>query len=153
MPPKGLLQFPISRVKTIMKSSPDLESVRQEPLVLVAHLVELFVADFAKRAHENSGQAPVLEYKHLAELVQQDDTLDFLREIMPPKITVKQFKEIMARKAAERRNEADTSDSDLDDEPESAEVDETAEAEEPIEVQEGVEIEEDVIVIEDDSEA
>lgn len=33
-------------------------------------------------------------------MVQEDDTLDFLREIMPRKITVRQYKAIMAKKAA-----------------------------------------------------
>lgn len=60
---------------------------------------ELFVTDLAKRAFKNSKNS-LLEYKHIAEVVQEDDTLDFLREIMPRKITVRQFKEMMAKKAA-----------------------------------------------------
>lgn len=60
---------------------------------------ELFVTDLAKRAFKNS-KNNFLEYKHIAEVVQEDDTLDFLREIMPRKITVRQFKELMAKKAA-----------------------------------------------------
>lgn len=59
---------------------------------------ELFVTDLAKRAFKNS-KNNFLEYKHIAEVVQEDDTLDFLREIMPRKITVRQFKELMAKKA------------------------------------------------------
>ncbi|CAG9796337.1 unnamed protein product [Diatraea saccharalis] len=92
------LHLPLSRVKTIMKSSPDVEAVGQEPLYLVTKVTELFVIDLAKRAFKNSKNT-LLEYKHIAEVVQEDDTLDFLREIMPRKITVRQFKEIMAKKA------------------------------------------------------
>lgn len=33
-------------------------------------------------------------------MVQEDDTLDFLREIIPRKITVRQFKAMMLKKAA-----------------------------------------------------
>ncbi|KAL0901176.1 hypothetical protein ABMA27_006485 [Loxostege sticticalis] len=93
------LHLPLSRVKTIMKSSPDVEAVGPEPLYLVTKVTELFVTDLAKRAFKNS-KNNFLEYKHIAEVVQEDDTLDFLREIMPRKITVRQFKELMAKKAA-----------------------------------------------------
>ncbi|XP_026738623.1 chromatin accessibility complex protein 1 [Trichoplusia ni] len=93
------LHLPLSRVKTIMKSSPDVEAVGAEPLYLVTKVTELFVTDLAKRAFKNSKNS-LLEYKHIAEVVQEDDTLDFLREIMPRKITVRQFKEMMAKKAA-----------------------------------------------------
>ncbi|PZC81379.1 chromatin accessibility complex 16kD protein [Helicoverpa armigera] len=99
--PKGEkdLHLPLSRVKTIMKSSPDVEAVGAEPLYLVTKVTEMFVTDLAKRAFKNSKNS-LLEYKHIAEVVQEDDTLDFLREIMPRKITVRQFKELMAKKAA-----------------------------------------------------
>ncbi|CAH0592808.1 unnamed protein product [Chrysodeixis includens] len=93
------LHLPLSRVKTIMKSSPDVEAVGAEPLYLVTKVTELFVTDLAKRAFKNSKNS-LLEYKHIAEVVQEDDTLDFLREIMPRKITVRQFKEMMAKKAS-----------------------------------------------------
>ncbi|XP_077286033.1 chromatin accessibility complex protein 1 [Arctopsyche grandis] len=121
------LCLPLSRVKTIMKSSPDVESVRQEPLVLVARVTELFIADMAKRAYEDCS-SQLLEYKHIANLVQKDDTLDFLREIMPCKITVKEFKDLMAQKAlkqsednSEDSDSSDDDDDDDDDEPEEVE--------------------------------
>ncbi|CAH1639952.1 unnamed protein product [Spodoptera littoralis] len=102
------LHLPLSRVKTIMKSSPDVEAVGAEPLYLVTKVTELFVTDLAKRAFKNSKNT-FLEYKHIAEVVQEDDTLDFLREIMPRKITVRQFKEIMAKKATKNGNSDDSS--------------------------------------------
>ncbi|KAF9803523.1 hypothetical protein SFRURICE_005825 [Spodoptera frugiperda] len=102
------LHLPLSRVKTIMKSSPDVEAVGAEPLYLVTKVTELFVTDLAKRAFKNSKNT-FLEYKHIAEVVQEDDTLDFLREIMPRKITVRQFKEMMAKKAAKNGNSDDSS--------------------------------------------
>ncbi|CAH0405168.1 unnamed protein product [Chilo suppressalis] len=102
------LHLPLSRVKTIMKSSPDVEAVGPEPLYLVTKVTELFVIDLAKRAFKTS-KANMLEYKHIAEVVQEDDTLDFLREIMPRKITVRQFKEIMNKKAAKGDHSEDES--------------------------------------------
>ncbi|XP_053611379.1 chromatin accessibility complex 16kD protein [Plodia interpunctella] len=108
--PKSEKDFnlPLSRVKTIMKSSPDVEAVGPEPLYLVTKVTELFVTDLAKRAHKYSN-GNMLEYKHIAEVVQSDDTLDFLREIMPKKITVRQFKELMAKKAAKGEDSDETS--------------------------------------------
>ncbi|XP_023950054.1 chromatin accessibility complex 16kD protein [Bicyclus anynana] len=103
--PEKELHLPLSRVKTIMKSSPDVDAVGPEPLYLVTKVTELFVTDLAKRAYK-SNKTNLLEYKHIAEVVQEDDTLDFLREIMPRKITVRQFKELMAKKAA-KGNESD----------------------------------------------
>ncbi|CAG9136818.1 unnamed protein product [Plutella xylostella] len=102
------LHLPLSRVKTIMKSSPDVEAVGPEPLFLVTKVTELFVMDLAKRAFK-TGKANILEYKNIADIVQEDDTLDFLREIMPRKITVRQFKEMMAKKAARGDNSDDDS--------------------------------------------
>ncbi|KPJ11987.1 Chromatin accessibility complex protein 1 [Papilio machaon] len=112
------LHLPLSRVKTIMKSSPDVDAVGPEPLYLVTKVTEMFVTDLAKRAHKNT-KGNMLEYKHIAEVVQEDDTLDFLREIVPRKITVREYKELMARKAArgdrsdessEESSEAESSD-------------------------------------------
>ncbi|XP_038220848.1 chromatin accessibility complex 16kD protein [Zerene cesonia] len=98
------LHLPLSRVKTIMKSSPEVDAVGAEPLYLVTKVTEMFVTDLAKRAFKNS-KNNFLEYKHIAEVVQEDDTLDFLREIIPRKITVRQFKELMARKAAKANSD------------------------------------------------
>ncbi|XP_022127616.1 chromatin accessibility complex 16kD protein [Pieris rapae] len=108
--PEKELHLPLSRVKTIMKSSPEVDAVGPEPLYLVTKVTELFVIDLAKRAFKNSSNN-LLEYKHIADVVQEDDSLDFLREIIPRKITVKQFKEMMARKAAKANSDDSTEES------------------------------------------
>ncbi|KOB78349.1 Chromatin accessibility complex protein 1, partial [Operophtera brumata] len=121
------LHLPLSRVKTIMKSSPDVDAVGQDPLYLVTKvtiinklvvwctLQELFITDLAKRAYK-SCKASQLEYKHIAEVVQEDDTLDFLREIIPRKVTVKQYKEMMAKKAAKGAHSDESSEESSDEE-------------------------------------
>ncbi|XP_026498071.2 chromatin accessibility complex 16kD protein [Vanessa tameamea] len=109
------LHLPLSRVKTIMKSSPEVDAVGPEPLYLVTKVTELFVTDLAKRAFKNS-KNNFLEYKHIAEVVQEDDTLDFLREIMPRKITVQQFKELMAKKSSRGDESDETSEESSDEE-------------------------------------
>ncbi|KAM0730997.1 Chromatin accessibility complex 16kD protein [Formica fusca] len=109
------LRLPISRVKTIMKSSPYVDTVGQDGLYLVTKATELFIHYLTEEAHMQSNKGSSLDYKHLAEVVQTNDTLEFLREIMPRKITVRQFKEMMAAKNASHSSSSESSsDSDSD---------------------------------------
>ncbi|KAG5333210.1 CHRC1 protein, partial [Acromyrmex heyeri] len=112
------LRLPISRVKTIMKSSPSVDTVGQDGLYLVTkatvRLEELFIHYLTEEAHMQSNKGPSLDYKHLAEVVQTNDTLEFLREIMPRKITVRQFKEMMAAKEPSNSSSSSESSSDSD---------------------------------------
>lgn len=61
-------------------------------------------------------------------MVQEDDTLDFLREIMPRKITVRQYKEIMAKKSG-RGDQSDVESSEQSSEEESTEESSSTEQE------------------------
>ncbi|KAL6255041.1 chromatin accessibility complex protein 1-like [Pogonomyrmex barbatus] len=103
------LRLPISRVKTIMKSSPSVDTVGQDGLYLVTKATELFIHYLTEEAHMQSNKGSSLDYKHLAEVVQTNDTLEFLREIMPRKITVRQFKEMMAAKEASHSSSSSSS--------------------------------------------
>lgn len=75
-------------------------------------------------------QSKSLEYKHIANVVQEDDTLDFLREIMPRKITVRQFKELMAKKAAKGDGDSESESESSSEESEEEEESEGVEDEE-----------------------
>ncbi|XP_076382307.1 chromatin accessibility complex protein 1 [Megalopta genalis] len=109
------LRLPMARVKTIMKSSPYVDIIGQDCLYLVTKATELFIHYLTEEAHLQSNKGHLLDYKHLAEVVQTNDTLEFLREIMPRKITVRQFKEMMAAKNSNSSSES-SSDSDSDSE-------------------------------------
>ncbi|CAK9811335.1 Chromatin accessibility complex 16kD protein [Anthophora quadrimaculata] len=110
------LRLPMSRVKTIMKSSPYVDTIGQDGLYLVTKATELFIHYLTEEAHLQSNKGNSLDYKHLAEVVQTNDTLEFLREIMPRKITVRQFKEMMAAKNSHSSSSESSSDSDSDSE-------------------------------------
>lgn len=86
-----LLQLPVARVKTIMKSSPDLGNVSQEAYFLITRATECFVQHMAKQAYKSSGDSDTVQYKHLANIVESNDNLEFLEEIIPQKITVKEY--------------------------------------------------------------
>ncbi|XP_053974090.1 chromatin accessibility complex protein 1-like [Hylaeus volcanicus] len=114
------LRLPMSRVKTIMKSSPYVDTIGQDGLYVVTKATELFIHYLTEEAHLQGSKGNSLDYKNLAEVVQTNDTLEFLREIMPRKITVKQFKEMMAAKNRHSSSESSTdSDSDSDSETDS----------------------------------
>ena len=112
------LRLPMSRVKTIMKSSPYVDTIGQDGLYLVTKATELFIHYLTEETHLKSNKGNSLDYKHLAEVVQTNDTLEFLREIMPRKITVRQFKEMMAAKNSHSSSSETSSDSDSDSESE-----------------------------------
>lgn len=99
-----------------MKSSPYVETIGQDGLYLVTKATELFIHYLTEEAHLQNNKGTSLDYKHLAEVVQTNDTLDFLREIMPRKITVRQFKEMMAARNTHSSSSESSSDSDSDSE-------------------------------------
>lgn len=92
-------------------------------------LQELFIHYLTEEARKQNNKSSSLDYKHLAEVVQTYDTLEFLKEIMPRKITVRQFKEMMASKNASHSSSSESSsdsdsdsDSDTDSSPDSDET-------------------------------
>ncbi|XP_055837310.1 chromatin accessibility complex 16kD protein [Episyrphus balteatus] len=104
--------FPLSRVRTIMKSSVDTGNISNDVLFVVEKSAEMFIQKLAKNAYKNCKQGHTLQYEHLSSYVTKDDSLEFLLQIVPEKITVKEFKEIIAEE-----KESDESSSESDDEP------------------------------------
>ena len=64
-PQNKLLQLPTTRIKTIMKSSPDLGNVSQEALFLISRSTELFIQHVAMETFKNSLNKHLLDYKSL----------------------------------------------------------------------------------------
>merc|ERR1712154_629893 len=87
--------LPQTRVKTIMKSSPDVEVVSQESLFLITRATELFIMYLAKLASRNGGEDPSVTYADLAAVVQRKDSMEFLHDIVPRKITYGEYLKIM----------------------------------------------------------
>ncbi|XP_057309235.1 chromatin accessibility complex protein 1-like [Hydractinia symbiolongicarpus] len=84
--PNKLLQLPMARVKTIMRSSPDLGNVSQEGYYMITKATELFVQYLAQKAYAGAQKENFVDYNSLSKLVQTDESLEFLEEIVPPKI-------------------------------------------------------------------
>lgn len=96
-------ELSLSRVKTIMKSSPDAENVSQESVYLVTKATELFIKYMVQEAYKHSNNAKTLEYKHVSELVQTRDVLAFLREIVPRKCCLRDIQENLRRRGLEAK--------------------------------------------------
>ncbi|PSN46521.1 hypothetical protein C0J52_14832 [Blattella germanica] len=105
-------EISLSRVKTIMKSSPDVENVSQESVYLVTKATEMFIKLMVEEAHAK-GNSDTLEYKHVSELVQTTDELAFLREIVPNKCTLREIQEYQKEKGLKIKRPGSSSSSDL----------------------------------------
>jgi len=86
--------LPLARVKTIMKSSPDVENIGQESLFLITKATELFIMYLTKLSQRHGNDQEV-EYSDLAAVVQRKDSMEFLHDIVPKKIQYKEFLKMM----------------------------------------------------------
>ncbi|CAH1115986.1 unnamed protein product [Phaedon cochleariae] len=125
--------LPVSRINTIMKSSSDVDTVDKESSMLMCKATELFIRTLALEAYRDANNAKKLDYKHLAEVVHTEERYNFLRDIMPKKITVAEYKRLMAKKQginddSEGKNEASSSSSSDDEEDSSSDDSEQSSA-------------------------
>uniref|UniRef100_A0AAQ4QA39 Chromatin accessibility complex protein 1 n=1 Tax=Gasterosteus aculeatus aculeatus TaxID=481459 RepID=A0AAQ4QA39_GASAC len=77
---KKNISLPISRVRLIMKSSPDVSSINQDALFLTTKATELFVQHLAVASFNNGpGKATnSLSYTDLANTAEEMETFHFL---------------------------------------------------------------------------
>merc|ERR1711973_508416 len=102
---KELNLLPQTRVKTIMKSSPDVDTVSQESLFLVTRATELFIMYLAKLASRNGREDQSVNYSDLAAVVQRKDSMEFLHDIVPKKITYGDYLKYMESEPADDDND------------------------------------------------
>ncbi|XP_019946397.1 chromatin accessibility complex protein 1 [Paralichthys olivaceus] len=90
---KKTISLPISRVRLIMKSSPDVSSINQDALVLTTKATELFVQHLALSSFNNGSgkETKSLSYSDLANNAEETETLHFLTDILPKKILARDY--------------------------------------------------------------
>lgn len=93
----GTCQLPVYRIKTIMKSSPDVSSIGQESLFLITKATELFVQDLAQMALQTSSDKQNVDYNDLAEIIDNQEMLQFLKDIIPKKIKYRDYLDMVER--------------------------------------------------------
>ncbi|XP_003744500.1 chromatin accessibility complex protein 1 [Galendromus occidentalis] len=84
--------FPVSRIKTIMKSSPDTNTIGVDAVALTSRAAELFVVYLAKQTLK-AGKTNTVDYPDLYKVIHGNSMLDFLYDIIPKKITFKDCKQ------------------------------------------------------------
>lgn len=87
---------------------------------------ELFISYLTQQTHKKCAHKKDLNYNDLSHFVQEEEKLEFLHQIVPKKITVKEFREIL-----ERGSESESSDSEED-------ASSDSESDEEIEEEEGL---------------
>ncbi|KAM4539377.1 chromatin accessibility complex protein 1 isoform 1-T1 [Odontesthes bonariensis] len=96
---KKTISLPISRVRLIMKSSPDVSSINQDALFLTTKatvsctFMELFVQHLALSSFNNgAGKGNnSLSYSDLAKTAEETETFHFLTDILPKKILARDY--------------------------------------------------------------
>jgi len=103
--PRGGANLPLARVKTIMKSSPEVETVTQESLFLITRATELFIMYLSKLGQRNGEDHDTVNYADLASVVLRKDSMDFLQDIVPKKIKYSEYLKLMEE---EKSDDADS---------------------------------------------
>ncbi|XP_059972081.1 chromatin accessibility complex protein 1 [Mesoplodon densirostris] len=118
-----LVSLPLSRIRVIMKSSPEVSSINQEALVLTAKATELFVQYLATYSyrHGSGKEKKALTYSDLSDTAEESETFQFLADILPKKILASKYLKALKEKREEEEEEEedDNNDESDDDEAES----------------------------------
>ncbi|XP_040572187.1 chromatin accessibility complex protein 1 [Lepeophtheirus salmonis] len=91
------VSLPMSRVRTIMKSSPDIDNISQESLYLITKATEYFIIYLTKLSQKNGGNLGNVDYDDLSEVVERKNALEFLQDIIPKKIKYSEYLELMKK--------------------------------------------------------
>lgn len=70
------------------------DNINLEANYLMCAATELFIRHLAKEVYEMDKRC--LTYQNLSKHIQKDDRLDFLHDVVPEKITVREYKKILS---------------------------------------------------------
>ena len=82
----------------------------------------MLIQQLAQKSFKLCTDKKNLNYKQLAEYVQDESTLEFLHQIVPKKITVKEFRKIMENPSSSSDSNSDSSESSSEEEDDNDEV-------------------------------
>ncbi|VVC38619.1 Hypothetical protein CINCED_3A007205 [Cinara cedri] len=101
--------LPISRVRTIMKSTPDIENIGLPSLHVVTKATELFIQKLALDAFKLQKNHRHLDYNDLSRAVEENENMYFLREVLPKKITMAEYYKLIGKESSEEGEDNDNS--------------------------------------------
>lgn len=107
-----LVSLPLSRIRVIMKSSPEVSSINQEALVLTAKATELFVQYLAACSYRNGNgkEKKALTYSDLSNTAEESETFQFLADILPKKILASKYLKMLKEKREDEEENGNESD-------------------------------------------
>ncbi|XP_062426651.1 chromatin accessibility complex protein 1 [Rhea pennata] len=121
-----LVSLPLSRIRVIMKSSPEVSSINQDALFLTAKATELFVQYLATYSykHGRGKEKSALTYSDLSRTAEECETFQFLADILPKKILASKYLKMLEKEKQDgEMGENDEDEEEEDDEDESVEED------------------------------
>ncbi|NXG06588.1 CHRC1 protein, partial [Sakesphorus luctuosus] len=94
-----LVSLPLSRIRVIMKSSPEVSSINQDALFLTAKATELFVQYLASYSykHGRGKEKNALTYTDLSHTAEECETFQFLADILPKKILASKYLKMLEK--------------------------------------------------------
>nr|ACO15209.1 Chromatin accessibility complex protein 1 [Caligus clemensi] len=101
------LNLPMSRVRTIMKSSPDIDNISQESLYLITKATEYFIIYLTKLSQKNGANDGKVDYDDLSQVVERKNALEFLQDIIPKKMKYSEYLKSLRDHAEEEIDEDD----------------------------------------------
>jgi hypothetical protein len=110
-----------------MKMDPNItDQITIEANYLVCSATEIFIRQLVKDAFQkkSNNEKDTLDYKSLAKFVQDDENLDFLHAVLPEKITVSEYKRILAEETQKEENSGSDYESSEEEESDEEEEDE-----------------------------
>ncbi|XP_030830707.1 chromatin accessibility complex protein 1 [Strongylocentrotus purpuratus] len=93
--------LPALRIRTIMKSSPEISAISQESLYLITKATELFVGCLAQESLKKSASPRNVVYNDLANVVNDEEEFQFLADVVPTKILASEYLEMMKQQEQE----------------------------------------------------
>ncbi|XP_036614406.1 chromatin accessibility complex protein 1-like [Trichosurus vulpecula] len=128
-----LVSLPLSRIRVIMKSSPEVSSINQEALVLTAkatHGGELFVQYLATYSykHGSGKEKKALIYSDLSNTAEESETFQFLADILPKKILASKYLKMLKEEKGEGEEEEDEEEEEEEEDEDDESEDEEAES-------------------------
>ncbi|NXX88482.1 CHRC1 protein, partial [Centropus bengalensis] len=115
-----LVSLPLSRIRVIMKSSPEVSSINQDALFLTAKATELFVQYLATYSykHGRGKEKNALTYSDLSHTAEECETFQFLADILPKKILASKYLKMLQKEKQDGELGEDDEDEEDEDEDE-----------------------------------
>ncbi|KAJ1194437.1 hypothetical protein NDU88_003726 [Pleurodeles waltl] len=110
------MSLPMSRIRVIMKSSPDVSNINQDALLLTTKATELFVRYLASYSYKNGTgkQKKELTYDDLSNTAEESDVFQFLADILPKKISVAEYLQLLKKEEEGVDNEERVTELEID---------------------------------------